>query len=190
MKYRQFCIINQVISQDNIPMNIITQLNTIFPADKLINVISNLLCKIYKDKIMSKDQNNPEINCEPYSIALDGDKLNQLQNDFKKNHKDIYEDQYFKLASQMHLFIIIMAEKYIRKEALQVVGLKNENITDTSKSSTSQVNGESLPTQPASNEEGYTKLEDTAETTKRENIRKKNNNIVNLRINITIYLIF
>ena len=184
MKYRQFCIINQVISQDNIPMNIITQLNTIFPADKLINVISNLLCKIYKDKIMSKDQNNPEINCEPYSIALDGDKLNQLQNDFKKNHKDIYEDQYFKLASQMHLFIIIMAEKYIRKEALQVVGLKNENITDTSKSSTSQVNGESLPTQPASNEEGYTKLkgntdmEDTAETTKRENIRKKNNNIV------------
>ena len=92
MKYRQFCIINQVISQDNIPMNIITQLNTIFPADKLINVISNLLCKIYKDKIMSKDQNNPEINCEPYSIALDGDKLNQLQNDFKKNHKDIYEE--------------------------------------------------------------------------------------------------
>lgn len=169
MKFREFCMINSVISQDNIPKPIISLLNQLFPASKLINVVSNLLCKIYLDKIVD-DQGS-----DPCNFSLNEDKLNELFYAFKNNN-GVYEDENFQLASQMVLFLTIMAEKYTIKEAIKVINLKNEPIEPTIL----------LPKdEPIINQDGTTQFrteqvstEDILITENNEKIRIRNNNVV------------
>ena len=141
MKLRQFLIINTVISQDKIPKNIIVQLNAIFPAESLIEVISMLMCKIYEDHI----KENP-------SESLNNSKLYELKRSFEKN-LDIYNDDYFQLASQMYLFLTIMAEKYNMKEPQIVINQKNESVTEIDEIANKQI---------IMNEDGYELMDDNS----------------------------
>ena len=164
MKLRQFLIINTVISQDKIPKNIIIQLNAIFPAESLIEVISLLLCKIYQEHI----NDNP-------SESLNNSKLYELKRSFEKN-LNIYNDDYFQLASQMYLFLTIMAETYNMKEPQVVINQKNESVVEID---------DTINKQMILNEDGYELMSDNVVDTdaniqeeKIAKIKTKNNIIV------------
>lgn len=59
--------------------------------------------------------------------------FNKLKNTFKSN-QDIHEDTIFSLASQIYLFITILAKNYKVEEALKILDYENKELHQAKKS--------------------------------------------------------
>ena len=119
MKYFLFTTINNILSQEGIDMSVVLAFSSIFPPDNLIEVISIYLRGIYLSHYCRLNYNIDEFNKELNYLELNNIQLLELKKFFRGN-PHIYNDKYFQLASQMYLFLTILAEKYNIKDAEKV----------------------------------------------------------------------
>ena len=108
IKYNEFKLLNNIISQSGLDDIQVKLISLIFDYNNLITVITDLLVGIYNKKINELKCNSSEINLDPI-------KKNKLMESFK--YGNLSDDIDFNLASQIFLFITIMAEMYKLKEA-------------------------------------------------------------------------
>ena len=119
MKYFLFTTINNILSQEGIDLSVVLAFSSIFPPDDLIEVISIYLRGIYLSHYCRLNYNIEEFNKELNYLELNNIQLLELKQFFRGN-PHIYTDKYFQLASQMYLFLTILAEKFNVKDAEKV----------------------------------------------------------------------
>ena len=116
MKYFLFTTINNILSQEGIDLSVVLAFASIFPPDDLLGVISIYLRGIYLSHICRLNYNIDDFNKELNYLELNNIQWFELKHYFRTN-PHIYNDKYFQLASQMYLFLTILAEKFNVKEA-------------------------------------------------------------------------
>ena len=119
MKYFLFTTINNILSQEGIDLSVVMAFASIFPPDDLLGVISIYLRGIYLSHYCRLNYNIDDFNKELNFLELNNIQLLELKQFFRGN-PHIYNDKYFQLASQMYLFLTILAEKFNVKEAEKV----------------------------------------------------------------------
>ena len=119
MKYFLFTTINNILSQEGIDLSVVLAFSSIFPPDDLLGVISIYLRGIYLSHYCRFNYNIDDFNKELNYLELNNIQWFELKQYFRTN-PHIYNDKYFQLASQMYLFLIILAEKFNVKEAEKV----------------------------------------------------------------------
>ena len=130
MKINLFTTINNILSQENIDESIVKAFIDIFPPDNLINIISLYLRGIYLSHLGRISIKNENFEKKLSFIELNQYKLDQIKNTFKTN-PHLYEDDYFKLASQMFLFLLVSGEKYNIAEAQKILKYAEKDIYQT-----------------------------------------------------------
>jgi len=118
IKYNEFKLLNNIISQNGLDDTQVKLISLIFDYNNLTTVITDLLVGIYNNNINQLKCNSDKINLTP-------EKKNELMECFK--YGNLSDDIYFNLASQMFLFITIMAEMYKIKEAKECIKKKKLN---------------------------------------------------------------
>ena len=119
MKYFLFTTINNILSQEGIDLSVVLAFASIFPPDDLLGVISIYLRGIYLSHYCRLNYNIDEFNKELNFLELNNMQWFELKQFFREN-PHIYNDKYFQLASQMYLFMTILAEKFNVKEAEKI----------------------------------------------------------------------
>ena len=119
MKYFLFTTINNILSQEGIDLSVVLAFASIFPPDDLLGVISIYLRGIYLSHYCRLNYNIDDFNKELNFLELNNIQLLELKQFFRGN-PHIYNDKYFQLASQMYLFLTILAEKFNIREAEKV----------------------------------------------------------------------
>ena len=119
MKYSLFTAINNILSQEGIDLSVVMAFSSIFPPDDLLGVISIYLRGIYLSHYCRLNYNIDDFNKELNYLELNNIQWFELKQYFRAN-PHIYNDKYFQLASQMYLFLTILAEKFNEKEAEKV----------------------------------------------------------------------
>ena len=130
MKYFLFTIINNILSQEGIDLSVVYAFSSIFPPDDLLGVISIYLRGIYLSHYCRLNYNIDDFNKELKLLELNNIQLLELKQYFRGN-PHIYDDKYFQLASQMYLFLTILAEKFGIKEAENVKKYIEKETTDS-----------------------------------------------------------
>jgi len=120
MKYFLFTTINNILSQEGIDLSVVLAFASIFPPDDLLGVISIYLRGIYLSHYCRLAYNVDDFNKELNFLELNNLQWFELKQFFREN-PHIYNDKYFQLASQMYLFMTILAEKFNIKEAEKVI---------------------------------------------------------------------
>ncbi len=120
MKYYLFVTMNNVLSQENIDSSIIRAFIFLFPPDKLFEIICVYLRGLYISHLCRINYNKEEFYKLFYFLELNANSMRDLRNIFKTN-PHFYEDNFFKLASQMYLFLTIIGEKYDLNEAQKIL---------------------------------------------------------------------
>ena len=120
MKYSLFMTMNNVLSQKKIDRAIVEAFTTLFQPEKLIDIISKYLRGIYIKFILKINYDNDSFMESFNYLQLNQAKLTEIITAFKTN-PHIYEDEAFKLASQMFLFITTLGKKYSVGEAQKVL---------------------------------------------------------------------
>ena len=119
MKYFLFTTINNILSQEGIDLSVVLAFASIFPPDDLLGVISIYLRGIYLSHYCRLNYNIDDFNKELNFLELNNIQLLELKQFFRGN-PHIYNDKYFQLASQMYLFLTILAEKFNIRDAEKV----------------------------------------------------------------------
>ena len=141
MKYFLFTTINNILSQEGIDLSVVLAFASIFPPDELLGVISIYLRGIYLSHICRLNYNLDDFNKELNYLELNNIQWFELKQYFRTN-PHIYNDKYFQLASQMYLFLTILAEKFNVKEAEKA---KKYTEKETIESKVSDVREISIP---------------------------------------------
>jgi hypothetical protein len=127
MKFNAFFTINNLINQEMVDISIVKIFIAIFPPDKLIDLISKYLrglfiCHVYRvkynDEKFFEQFDDLELNREIYATLIRR----------FKDSSNIYDDDFFKLASQMYLFLTILGEKYKIPEAERLIKLNKKEL--------------------------------------------------------------
>ena len=119
MKYFLFTTVNNILSQEGIDLSVVMAFASIFPPDDLLGVISIYLRGIYLSHYCRLNYGIDDFNKELNYLELNNIQWFELKQYFRTN-PHIYNDKYFQLASQMYLFLTILAEKFNVKEAEKV----------------------------------------------------------------------
>ena len=101
-----FLTINNVVNQELSDKSIVTILSIIFPSEKIIELISKYVRGLYVKHILQCDYEDKNFSSKFEDLELNKISFDDLIYNFKANN-DIYEDQFFKLSSQMFLFLTI-----------------------------------------------------------------------------------
>ena len=115
IKYNEFKLLNNIISQSGLDDDQVKLISLIFDYNNLTTVITDLLVGIYNKNINQLKCNSSEINLNPL-------RKKELMECFK--YGNLSDDIFFNLASQIFLFITIMAEMYKIKEARECIKKK------------------------------------------------------------------
>ena len=121
-KNNQFKLLNNIVSQGFLLESQQKLISMIYNYNNLTTVITDLLVGIYNKRI-----NN--LNCECKEINLTPEKKRELTEMFK--YGNLSEDEYFNLASEMFLFMTIMAEMYHMKDARECIDKRNLEYDET-----------------------------------------------------------
>jgi len=141
MKFNAFFTINNLINQEMVDIAIVKTFIVIFPPDKLIDLISKYLRGLlishcyrvkYEDEKFFEYFDDLELNREKYGTLI---------RRFKDN-SNIYDDDFFKLASQMYLFLTILGEKYKIPEAERIIKLDKKELIYNPDEYNQEVNNE------------------------------------------------
>ena len=128
MKINEFKLLNNLIKQGGISDNQVSLISLIFNYEKLTELITQYTCALYIKHIkgIEIDSNNVEFMAEYKSIRLDENSVDELMEIFK--YGDFSEDDYFKLISEMYLFMFIMGEAYKVKDAKNMIKKGNKKL--------------------------------------------------------------
>ena len=139
MKYNLFVTMNNILSQEGIDLSIVWAFSFIFPPDDLLGVVSIYLRGIYLSHYCRLNYSFEEFIKELNYLELNNIEWFELKQYFREN-PHIYNDKYFQLASQMYLFLTILAEKYNIKEAEKVKRYIEKETIDSKVSDTKELN--------------------------------------------------
>ena len=128
-----FKIINNIITQQLNDIALIKILTKIFPPEKLLNIVCEYLKGLTLHHLNQHDYDTEEFEEEIFGYEFDLATFNKLKNTFKSN-QDIHEDTIFSLASQIYLFITILAKNYKVEEALKILDYENKELHQAKKS--------------------------------------------------------
>ena len=101
----------------------------IFPPIKILAIVSEYLRGLHIKHIFKFDYEDPIFEEQLNNFEFDDSNYTVLKNYFKE-HLDIYEDPYFKLASQMYLFLTILGKKFHIPEADKVIRYSEKDLLD------------------------------------------------------------
>ena len=124
-----FTIIVNIISQELKDDSLLQMLIIIFPPIKILAIVSEYLKGITIKHILKFEYDEPMFEEQISTFEFDNTKYEQLKNYFKE-HLDIYEDKYFKIAGQMYLFLTILGKKYHLPEADKVIRYSEKDLID------------------------------------------------------------
>ena len=124
-----FTIIVNIISQELKDDSLLQMLIIIFPPIKILAIVSEYLKGITIKHILKFEYDEPMFEEQISTFEFDNTKYEQLKNYFKE-HLDIYEDKYFKIAGQMYLFLTILGKKYHLPEAEKVIRYSDKDLID------------------------------------------------------------
>ena len=127
MKYYLFVSMNNVLSQENIDSCIVKAFIYLFPPDRLIEIICIYLRGLYISHLCRFNYNTDGFNKLFQFLELNSNSMRDLRNIFKTN-PHFYEDDFFKLASQMYLFLTIIGEKYDLNEAQKILKYADKDL--------------------------------------------------------------
>ena len=122
-----FKILNNIITQQLNDIALIKILTKIFPPEKLLNIVCEYLKGLSLHHLNQHDYDTEEFEEEIFSYEFDLTTFNKLKSTFKSN-QDIHEDTIFSLASQMYLFITILAKNYKVEEAIKILDYENKDL--------------------------------------------------------------
>ena len=124
-----FNIIVNVVSQELKDDSLLQMLILIFPPIKILAIVSEYLRGLHIKHIFKFDYEDPIFEEQLNNFEFDDSNYTVLKNYFKE-HLDIYEDPYFKLASQMYLFLTILGKKFHIPEADKVIRYSEKDLLD------------------------------------------------------------
>jgi hypothetical protein len=127
MKINMFTTINNLISQELTDFSMVKLFASIFPAEELLNLISLYVRTLYIKYISKLDYDNPKFKTKLDYFEFNEKRYNTLFEKFNTNN-DIYEDKFFKLSSQMYLFLTILAEKYRYTEIAKSLSIADKDL--------------------------------------------------------------
>lgn len=127
IKFNIFLTANNVINQELEDKSTLNILSIIFPSDKLAEVVSKYIRALYVKHILECDYEDANFAEKFEELELDESCYDALIRQFKANN-DIFEDEFFKLASQIFLFLTILGEKYNFAEATKVLQYKAKDL--------------------------------------------------------------
>jgi hypothetical protein len=127
-KINAFSIINNIINQDVPEDNYLIRLTLgLFEPEKILNLLTSLLKGIFIKYVLN-------INYCSYDFKKNFDDFEFDLNDLHKlkevyiNDLSIYDDNYFKLASSMYLYLTNTHEKYEMVESTKVISLSKQEL--------------------------------------------------------------
>ncbi len=120
IKFNIFLIATNVINQELEDKSIVNILSLIFPADYLIETISQYIRALYIKHILYIDYDDANFKQRFQQMELNLSAYDAIIKKFKAN-SEIFEDEFFKLASQIFLFLTILGKKYEFPEASKVL---------------------------------------------------------------------
>jgi hypothetical protein len=132
MKINMFTTINNLISQELGDLSMVKLFATIFPAEELLNLISLYVRTLYIKYISKLDLNNPKFLTKLNSFEFSEKRHTSLIEKFNSDN-DMFEDDVFKLCSQMYLFLTILAEKYKYTEVAKALSINEKELIITEK---------------------------------------------------------
>ena len=124
-----FIIIVNVISQEVTDTSLIQSLIIIFPPDKLLAVVSSYLRGLMINHIKGFEYDDPSFADEFDKFEFTNTSYIILKNYFKE-HLEIYEDEFFKLAGQMYLLLINLGKRYHIAEAERVLRYDEKELVE------------------------------------------------------------
>jgi len=127
IKFNIFLTIKNVINQELSDNSIVNILAIIFPSDKLMEVVSKYIRALYVKHILESDYEDANFSQKFEELELNETSYEALIKLFKANN-EIYEDEFFKLASQIFLFLTILGEKYNFAEATKILKYKGKDL--------------------------------------------------------------
>lgn len=127
MKINLFFTINNLINQEVADISLVKIFITIFPPDKIIEIVSMYVRGLYINHILKYDYESKEFYTEYEDFELSIETYSELIREFKADN-EIYEDEFFKLASQMYLFLTVLGEKYSVPEAERILKLDKREV--------------------------------------------------------------
>jgi hypothetical protein len=127
MKYNLFFTINNLINQEMADNSLVKIFISIFPPDKIIEIVSMYVRGLYIHHILKCEYESKEFQAEYEDFELNNETYSELIRNFKAD-SEIYEDEFFKLASQMYLFLTVLGEKYSVPEAQRILKLDKREV--------------------------------------------------------------
>lgn len=127
IKLNLFITANNVINQELTDKSLVNILINIFSPDKLIDCVSGYIKALYVKHIICCDYEDVNFNDHYREIKLNSEYYSSLIYQFKLNN-DIFEDEFFKLASQIFLFLTILGEKYRYPEAVKILSYNKKDL--------------------------------------------------------------
>jgi hypothetical protein len=127
MKINLFFTINNLINQEVADISLVKIFITIFPPDKIIELVSMYVRGLYINHILKCEYESKEFYTEYEDFELSNETYSELIHEFKADN-EIYEDEFFKLASQMYLFLTVLGEKYSVPEAERILKLDKREV--------------------------------------------------------------
>ena len=130
LKINMFLIINNIISQE-IPSDghFVRMIISILHPEDLLDIIFKYLKSMFIKYILEIDihTNNQEFINTFNDFEFNLNDLNELK-EYYINNSDMYEDEYFKLSSQIFLFLSYIANKYDIAESLKILNLDEKSL--------------------------------------------------------------
>lgn len=139
-----FTIIVNIISQEVKDTAIIQNLIIIFPPEKVIGIIGNYLKGLVINHIKHIEYDDPGFEEEFQNFEF-GNRNYAILKKFFKEHSEMYDDEFFKLAGQMYLFLTILGKKYHIPEAEKVIRYEEKEIAENEKEGEEGGGGSDLP---------------------------------------------
>jgi len=129
IKYEIFLIITNLITSEVAPsyLTILKLLVAMLPPDEIITLIASYLKALYVRYILDISYSDKNFLPEFNSLEFTEENFHEIYAEFKTNIK-ISEDPYFRLSSQMYLFLVILGNLQNVPEAKRILELENQKI--------------------------------------------------------------
>jgi hypothetical protein len=131
IKINLFTTINNVINQELKDRSFVNILLTIFPPEKLIEILVKYVKGLYINHILKIEYEEENFKENLDSKQFRSEDYRTLAYGFKANC-NIYDDEFFKLASLIFLTLIILGEKYDINSVNKFLSYKNQEFQTNS----------------------------------------------------------
>lgn len=125
IKTNLFITVNNVLNQELTDKSFVNILMSIFPAEKLIDITVKYVKALYIKHIKKIDYEDESFTHHFLTLNFKSADYKTLYYAFKSD-SNIYEDEFFKIASSIFLFLTILGEKYDFASVNKFLSYKNQ----------------------------------------------------------------